>query len=231
MSLAHYELLADLFVYPDAKFPALVRNVISGLSHDDTDKKHGDAVIELEEFYKLLPVDSLTSMEELYTRSFDVQSATTLDIGYVLFSDDYKRGEVLVHLNEECKAAKVDCGCELSDHLPNVLCLISRHGDKKFLSELVKEFIAPALRKMILEFDAKRSKKRDEFYKKQYKTLIDSDAERATLYGHALKSVYSVLAADFDVSVDKVDDKANDFLASLKREFDTEENPKGCSAS
>lgn len=224
MSFPHYELFSSLFLYPDDKFPAVVRNIISISSNIDFVKTYKSSIKELEKFYNFLPVDSVQSMQELYIRSFDVQAATTLDIGYVLFSDDYKRGEILVHLNRECNIAKVDCGSELSDHLPNVLRLISNHSDYTFLNELVKELVAPALHKMISEFDLKRSEKRDEFYKKQYKTLIDNDYKRRTLYGNALRSVYLMMLNDFDVSVDDIDDKASDFLFSLKKEFDTEKN-------
>jgi hypothetical protein len=33
----------------------------------------------------------------LFTRSFDVQAVTTLDLGYIVFGEDYKRGELLVN--------------------------------------------------------------------------------------------------------------------------------------
>ena len=45
------------------------------------------------------------------------QVLATLDIGYVLFGDDYKRGELLANLNQEHRKANNDCGTELADHL------------------------------------------------------------------------------------------------------------------
>ncbi len=230
MEFFHYKFLAQIFSYPDLTLDERVKVVINKLS---SGYKYSKAVINLKKFHKLLPCKNLSAMEELYTRSFDVQSATTLDIGYILFSDDYKRGEMLVLLNQECKKAKVNCGCELSDHLPNILKLITASKDQKFLNELVKIFLAPALREMIKEFDFNRLKKREEFYKKQYKTLIDldSDIDRAILYSYALKSVYSVLEVDFDVSVEKQTVCSSDFLSSLKREFDTEDNQENVNST
>jgi nitrate reductase assembly molybdenum cofactor insertion protein NarJ len=86
--LAHYQALADLFEYPDIKYPQQVRKII-----DLLDGNYPEAVADLERFLELLPDRELRTMQELFTRSFDVQAITTLDIGYVLFGDDYKRGE------------------------------------------------------------------------------------------------------------------------------------------
>ena len=73
------------------------------------------------------------SPREIHTRSFEVQSITTLDVGYVAFGDDYKRGELLVNLNREHEAVGVDCGSELPDHLPNVLRLMARWQDPELV--------------------------------------------------------------------------------------------------
>ena len=94
----HYRLLAGLFEYPDADYPEKIDRVRQFL-----DGKYVDATVELDEFIKRLPDDDLLTMQELFTRSFDVQAIATLDIGYVLFGDDYKRGELLANLNQECR--------------------------------------------------------------------------------------------------------------------------------
>ena len=67
-----------------------------------------------------------TCSPELYLRTFDVQAITTLDIGYVLFGEDYKRGALLAGLSAEHKKVSNDCGIELADHLPNVLRLLPK---------------------------------------------------------------------------------------------------------
>jgi len=130
--LSHYHTVADLFDYPDLEYPQRVRKVI-----DLLDGSYPAAVAELERFLELLPAQELRTMQELFTRSFDVQAATTLDIGYVMFGDDYKRGELLANLNREHLAVENDCGRELSDHLPNLLRLLSKIKDKDFADELL----------------------------------------------------------------------------------------------
>ena len=218
--LTHYHSVADLFDYPDLEYPQKVRQVVELL-----DGVYPKAVVELEQFLDLLPDQDLRIMQELFTRSFDVQAATTLDVGYVLFGDDYKRGELLANLNREHLALGNDCGKELSDHLPNLLRLLAKITDKDFADELVQELIAPALWSMISEFSPKRMEKKDEAYKKQYKTLIESPtAEKkvATFYQFALKGLYDVLKQDFKFEETTMSMPTSDFLQSVIRENEIE---------
>ena len=83
MTLEHYHLLADVFEYPDRGFPEKVRRVVDALTPD-----YPQAAQELEAFLQKLPAQDVNQMDELYTRSFDVQAIVTLDIGYVLFGED-----------------------------------------------------------------------------------------------------------------------------------------------
>lgn len=217
----HYRIVADVFEYPRSVYPERVRRAKRCL-----DKKYPRAAAELDQFLELLPADDLRIMQELYTRSFDVQAVTTLDIGYVLFGDDYKRGELLSNLNREHRAHDNDCGRELADHLPNVLRLMERLDDEELVGELVQEIIAPALRSMIGEFTSDRIEQKNKAYKKHYKTLIEtpvSSANVATLYRHALKALYQVLKQDFSF-VEKIPVKAtSDFLRRLSSENEIED--------
>lgn len=219
---AHYKTLAHLFEYPDAMFVDRVRNV-RGL----IEVGYQDAIEPLDRFIDLLPENDLHTWQELFTRTFDVQAITTLDIGYVLFGDDYKRGELLSNLNREHIAHSVDCGVELADNLPNVLRLMAQLTDEELRSELVEEIVAPALAKMIAEFDDKRIEGKHRSYRKHYKTLLElpETATRvSTLYQYALHALYRVVKQDFAV-VERIPvNQANDFLNAVARENDIEEN-------
>lgn len=222
MERTHYRLLAALFEYPDAAYPQRVLAV-----KDFLDGRYIKAGAELDHFLAFLPTQDLRSMQELFTRSFDVQAATTLDIGYVLFGDDYKRGEMLANLNREQCAAKIDCGTELADYLPNLLRLMAVHEDEDLMRDLAQEILAPALRQMISEFDPGRVEKRNESFKKHYKTLIDNPAvrpEAVTLYQFALRSLYQVLKQDFLLIETIALQFTSDFLASVGRENAIEES-------
>jgi nitrate reductase molybdenum cofactor assembly chaperone len=221
MQQNHYHLLAALFEYPSADFPQSVRDIKAFL-----DGNYSKASVNLDRFLTLLPSTDLLTMQELFTRSFDVQAATTLDIGYVLFGDDYKRGEMLANLNREHLEAGVDCGTELADHLPNLLRLMAAHQDEELINDLANEILGPALRQMIGEFSADRIEKRNVSYQKHYKTLIETpavDCDAVTLYQYALKALYQVLQQDFSLS-NKISLKlTSDFLASVGQENEIEE--------
>ncbi|NOR67558.1 MAG: hypothetical protein GQ528_09410 [Woeseiaceae bacterium] len=217
----HLQVLASLFEYPDADYPDRVGDIKDFLSG-----RYSDATAELDRFIELLPVDDLQKMQELFTRSFDVQAVTTLDVGYVLFGDDYKRGILLANLNREHRHAGIDTGTELADYIPNLLRLMAVIEDEEVLRDLAYAILAPALLEMIREFSTERIQKRNKSYKKHYKTLIENPAvavEAVTLYQFALKSLYAVLKQDFALIETMPLQRSNDFLASVSRENEIEE--------
>ena len=65
---------------------------------------------------------------------------------------------------------------------------------------------------------------RDGLYKKHFKTLIVSSAERATIFREPLAAVLEVLRVDFELSEWKPPEQDNDFLRSIGRELDIEAN-------
>jgi len=169
-----YELLAPLFEYPQADFPEQAANI-----KDYLDGRYADAATELGHFADLLPVDDLEAMQELFTRSFDVQAATTLDVGYVLFGDDYKRGILLANLNREHRTANIDTGTELADYIPNLLRLMAVMEDEEVLHDLAYAILGPALLEMIGEFSTERIEKRN---KKYEKPLQDTNRSASRCY-------------------------------------------------
>jgi hypothetical protein len=67
-------------------------------------------------------------------------------------------------------------------------------------NELVQRIVAPALRKIIGEFDPHRLKKKNAVYMKHHKTLIERSEHHGVIYERTLKALYAVLERDFDVS-------------------------------
>ena len=217
----HYSSLATLFKCPESEYPKQVRIVRSQITDS-----YPEATETLDHFIKLLPEHDLRMMQELYIRSFDVQAITTLDIGYVLFGDDYKRGQLLSNLNREHIEHNVDCGHELADHLPNVLSLIEKLEDGELLLDLIDKIVAPALHQMISEFDDDRIIKKQEAYEKHYKTLIEtpSSSSATTLFQYPLQAVYQVMKKDFSIA--ETFPKMSDFLQTLNKENELEEGKK-----
>jgi nitrate reductase assembly molybdenum cofactor insertion protein NarJ len=242
MDYAHYGRLAELLDFPGPEFAARGRALLGFLA-----ERYPDAAAEVEQFLDAVPRNTI-DLQELHTRTFDVQSLTTLDVGYVLFGDDYKRGELLSNLSREHAQAGNDCRGELADHLPNVLRLIPGLKDQALLDELVRELLVPALMLMIREFDPERIEKKNASYRKHYKTLIDpAGGSDLAIYRRALKAVLDVLAEDFQVTerMTKFSDWSGqpqtasspqtvDFLGRIQAEMEIERNANpvnsGCDA-
>jgi nitrate reductase assembly molybdenum cofactor insertion protein NarJ len=222
--LTHYEHLATLFDYPRRDYPVWVQSVYDVLAG-----RYVVAAAEIDAFARVLPTEgepfspeALDEIQELFTRTFDVQAITTLGVGYVIFGDDYKRGELLVNLSREHREAGVDCGTELPDHLPNVLRLMARWADRDLAREFAEEILHPALERMIAEFGPRHMESRNELYRKHLKTLIASSGELGTIFRAPLAAVLEVLKQDFGLSDWIPPERNNDFLRSIGRELEIE---------
>jgi nitrate reductase assembly molybdenum cofactor insertion protein NarJ len=175
----------------------------------------------LEPFTEFVSTASLDEMQELHTRTFEVQAITTLDVGYLLFGDDYKRAELLVNLSREHTAAANDCGYELADHLPNVIRLMDKMTDAELRHELAAKVVFPGLKKMVSEFDPHHLGKKNEVYVRHHKTLIDMPGDYGTLYQRPLMVLLEIFRSEFNL--EKVtEDKTSDFLNSISTEMKLE---------
>lgn len=210
-----YNRLADILYYPEDDIKEKVNNVQQLL-----DKSYDNAASELRLFTEFVNNSTKTEQEELFTRSFDVQAVTTIDIGYVLFGDDYKRGELLVNLNREHKDAGNDCGTELSDHLPNVLRLLPKMKDKEIRNELVAKIIIPALKKIIGEFEIIKREKKDKVYEKHHRTIIERSDDYWSIYKKPLQAILEVIEKDFGFLQADNDDYSSGFANAVKTELE-----------
>jgi len=222
--LTHYEHLAKLFDYPRWDYPRWVQ-----AAYDVLAGRYVMAAAEVAAFAQELPTEgealspeALDEVQEIFTRTFEVQAATTLDVGYVMFGDDYKRGEMLVNLSREQRVAGVDPGRELADHLPNVLRLLARWNDRELAKEFASEILHPALERMIAAFGSRHTEYRNELYRKHQKTLIATSPKRATIFRGPLAAVREVVMRDFALPLWTPPEKDNDFLRSVQRELEIE---------
>ena len=145
--LTHYSVLAEIFRYPyperenfSGEWRKIIRNRLPEPEH------------KLELFVAHVQEKTLAEQQEYYIGTFDVQALCFLDIGYVLYGEDYNRGVFLANMKTEQERAHNDCGSELPDHLPNMLTLLPKMKDKSLAEELVVSMMIPALEKMIEAF-------------------------------------------------------------------------------
>ncbi|MDP2722709.1 MAG: hypothetical protein Q8O72_08130 [Bacteroidales bacterium] len=146
-NLSHYKIVANMFSYPNEQAGEYSNEFLDMI------------LVELPERYPALQQQisehnqlSIREQQEYYLKTFDVQAICYLDIGYVLFGEDYKRAQLLVNLQSEHKKTGIDCGSELGDHLPNVLTLLSKTTDPDFADELGFIITMPAIRFMLTRF-------------------------------------------------------------------------------
>ena len=134
-----YELLAALLEYPDEQWPTQTASARS-------------ANASLRPFVAAVEPLSITGLQELYTRTFDLNPTCALEIGYHLFGENYKRGEFLAHLRETEAPFAVGQEQQLPDYLPVLLRLLAKLEDEELLGSLIVECLIPALEKMLASF-------------------------------------------------------------------------------
>ncbi len=212
-----YNKISELFVFPQKDdYVDNVKDVQQYLN-----KMLPEVGEILKPFTKVISYVSKYELEDLYLRSFEVQSITTLDIGYVVFGDDYKRGELLVNLNKEHQNYGVNCGDELADNLSNILKLINVLEDYKLLNDLINKIVAPALTGMIQGFGDDQIAAKEKVYIKHHKTLLDKH-ESFTIYKYALFALYKALDHDFTIKIQEEPQRSGGFLSSIKQEISLE---------
>ena len=145
--MTQYTLIAQMFDYPEKDFGnkiASIRNKLISVYPQTADS--------LSEFESFINTKSIQELQEYFIRTFEVKALCNIDVGYILFGEDYKRGEFLVNIQSEHKKANNDCGSELGDYLPNMLYLLPKIEDHEFAEELAFSVLIPAVKQMIKTF-------------------------------------------------------------------------------
>lgn len=212
--------MANLFRYPQEGYIQQVNECALFLKDN-----YPGAFVELAPFIDWVNSKTLFEIEEVFGKTFHIQAICYLDLGYVLFAEDYKRGEFLVQMKNEQRVAKNDCGVELADNLPNVLTLLGMLKDEVFLGEFAERVMKPSLDKMLKEFDDARVALKDKVRRKKQKVILMEGLENKNIYQFALQSLYKVINADFK------DDKYNDPVIVPTIGIDALSCNSGCSTS
>ncbi|MFP5470365.1 MAG: hypothetical protein ACLGGV_02125 [Bacteroidia bacterium] len=192
ITLNHYNAIANLFRYPKEDYVQNVNECARILKEN-----YPKAYNELLPFIGFINSHPLFEIEEVFGKTFHIQAICYLDLGYVLFGEDYKRGEFLVQMKNEQRKVNNDCGHELADNLPNVLSLLPLIKDKVFLNELSVRVIMVAIEKMLQEFDASRMALKDKVRKKKQKVILLEDMANKNIYQYALQATLKVFQQDF----------------------------------
>lgn len=133
------EAVAALFTYPQTDYAKAAENAVA------VSLPIAPALVEFAREIRGVP---LTSLQELYTSTFDLQPACALDLGWHLFGEEYERGLLLARMRRELREHGIPEGNELPDHLSRALLLLARMepGDAE---EFAAAIAAPALERML----------------------------------------------------------------------------------
>ena len=102
----------------------------------------------LREFLRGVQSTSVPLLQECYTQIFDLNPVCTLEAGYHLFGENYKRGLFLANLSETEKSHDVALNGQLPDYLPALLLLLDRLPEDELRADLISQCMVPALEKM-----------------------------------------------------------------------------------
>ncbi len=138
-----YCLFADLIDYPRPVLHEQVDQCATLLS-----SVNRNAAIHLKSFQDLLENIPISQMEEVYTRTFELQANCCPYVGYHLFGDGRRRGVFMARLKEHYRTFGFLCGHELPDHLSVMLRFLAgrTHNDRE---EFITLCVIPALSAMV----------------------------------------------------------------------------------
>jgi len=138
-----YHALADLLEYPDRDWDDRL-----DLSRRALASEKPELSPTLDSFCQSVRSLSLSQIQERYTQTFDLNPVCTLDVGYHLFGESYKRGLFLANLRQTEAPYDLNCERQLPDYLPVLLRLLSKLDQGDLRSSLVTDCIIPAIEKM-----------------------------------------------------------------------------------
>jgi nitrate reductase delta subunit len=143
--------IAGLLGYPDRDYAGRVEACA---------RAAGEAVPEgarlVEEFRR--GIDSLATeeLQELFTRTFDLDPACSAELGWHLFGEQYERGLFLVKMRRLMRELGLPESTELPDHLTHVLAVLGRM-EAGAAAEFAWACVIPALARMRAELERRQS--------------------------------------------------------------------------
>ncbi len=135
-----YHAFAALLTYPDEDYS---ERVLAGLRLATPESRE-----LLEQFAQAVEGLETWELQELFTRTFDMNPVCSLELGWHLFGENYERGLLLVRVREELRRVGIQESAELPDHLTHVLELLARMDHEKG-AEFAAACVLPALKKML----------------------------------------------------------------------------------
>ncbi len=142
MSADPYDSLAALLRYPDRAYLGGVDVCRRTLAAE------GPGLAEpVERFAAAVGKMTVAELEELFTRTFDINPMCSLEVGWQLFGEEYARGAFLVRMRQEMRRLGLPESTELPDHLTHVLAILGRMKPDD-ADDFATACVLPALERM-----------------------------------------------------------------------------------
>ena len=106
-----------------------------------------EAAEEAARFGAFVEQHELWEVEESYTRTFDVNPACALEVGWHLFGEEYARGMFLVRMRVELRKYALSESVELPDHVSHVLAVLAAMSADE-AERFAVACVVPAVKKM-----------------------------------------------------------------------------------
>ena len=137
---------ARLLSYPEDDYQMRAAELVRAFENDQNQRK------QLLPFYDFIRTASPGKIEEIFTRTFDMNKTTCLEIGWHLYGEDYKRGEFLVRMRQSLAEYKIPESIELPDHISHCLLLLAAL-DEEDAPVYAERFLKPTLKIILKNFD------------------------------------------------------------------------------
>lgn len=141
--------LAGILAYPGADFADRMARCGKLLAGAPPEARQG-----FQRFSEGCNGRSPEELQELYTRTFDMNPGCALEIGWHLYGENYSRGEFLVDMRRELRSHGLKESAELPDHLVHVLPIVARMESDR-AGTFVSSRVIPAIDKILAAMTGK----------------------------------------------------------------------------
>ena len=137
------ELFAELLEYPAPGVADLARECRRLVAPENP-----QAAALLAEFAAFVERTPHSTVEEIFTSTFDLNASCHPYVGYHMFGEAYKRSALMLELQDRFREHNFDPGVELPDHIAVLLRFMSLNPDAELTAEIARDALVPTLEPM-----------------------------------------------------------------------------------
>ncbi len=138
-----FGLFAELLEYPRPDVAQRARECQALIAPESA-----QAAALLGEFVAFVERTSHSTLEEIFSSTFDLNASCHPYVGYHMFGEAYKRSALMLELQDRFREHDFDPGVELPDHIAVLLRFMSLCPDAELTTEIAREALLPTLEPM-----------------------------------------------------------------------------------